>query len=96
MTPSSGPLRGPIAAALRAELERQERSGRWLARKAGYSHARVARWLNEETDPCADDLQRMCKALGFTVADLMVAVVGREEGNPRRRVGDRLGLRLAA
>lgn len=75
MTTRPGPFAQRIAAELRAELARQEHSRRWIAEQIGVSHATVARWIGGDTDPPLDALDAMCRALGFSVADLIAAVM---------------------
>lgn len=74
MTNRPGPLGQRIAAELRAELGRQNRSRRWLADQVGAPHNTVARWIGGETAPSLDALDAMCRALGLSVADLLMAV----------------------
>ena len=74
MTNRPGPLGQRIAAELRAELGRQDRSRRWLAEQVGAPHNTVARWVGGDTPPPLDALDAMCRALGLSVADLLSAV----------------------
>lgn len=92
MSSRPGPLGQRLATELRAELARQNRSRRWLAECIGQPHNTVNRWLMGESNPGVDMVDAMCRALGFTVADLVVAVVCEQESgvpHPRRRVSDR-------
>lgn len=74
MTNHPGPLGQRIAAELRAELGRQSHSRRWLADQIGAPHNTVARWVGGETPPPLDALDAMCRALGMSVADLLLSV----------------------
>ena len=74
MTNRPGPLGQRIAAELRAELARQRHSGRWLAQQIDAPQNTVNRWLGGETAPNLDALDAMCRALGYSVADLLTAV----------------------
>lgn len=93
MSTKPGPLGQRIAAELRAELARQKHSGRWMAEQINAPHQTVARWLAGETSPGADNMDAMCRALGFQLADLVVAVQVQEPSpkvpTPRRRASDR-------
>jgi transcriptional regulator with XRE-family HTH domain len=94
MSSRPGPIGQRIATELRAELARQNRSRRWLAEQIGQPHNTVNRWLMGESSPGVDNVDAMCRALGFTVADLIVAVQVEQEDGPipqqhRRRSGDR-------
>lgn len=74
MSARPGPLAQSIAAELRAELGRQNKSRRWLAERIGQSHVTVSRWVNGDGPVSLDSLDAMCHALGVTVADLLAAV----------------------
>lgn len=74
MTTRPRPFAQRVAAELRAELARQDKSGRWLAEQIGWSPATVARWIGGDTDPDLDGLEAMCRAMGMSVADLLDAV----------------------
>ena len=80
-----GPLGQRLAAEIRAELGRQSKSRRWLAEQVDSSHATVARWVAGETAPSVDCLDAMCKALGFTLAELLTAIQAQEQRGPHRR-----------
>lgn len=56
--------------ALREELERQERSARWLARKVGVDPSLVHRILTGERNPSADFREKAAIALGVSEAAL--------------------------
>lgn len=76
-------------------MARQKRSGRWMAEQIHQPHNTVARWLAGESNPGADHMDAMCRALGFRLADLVVAVQCQDEerrGKAQRRATDRLGL----
>src|SRR5881409_2858397 len=99
MSNSPGPIGQRVAMELRAELARQNRSRRWMAEQLHIPHATVNRWLMGETSPGVDNVDAMCRALGFTVADLIVAIQVESEAevpHPRRRAADRFHVRLAA
>jgi transcriptional regulator with XRE-family HTH domain len=55
---------------LRHELERQERSARWLARKTGFDSSYVTRVLNGERRPSPVFQERASTALGVDVGVL--------------------------
>ena len=80
-----GPLGQRLAAEIRAELGRQNKSRRWLAEQVDASHATVARWIAGETSPGVDCMDAMCKALGFSVSELLTAVQAQEIRGPHRR-----------
>lgn len=92
----SGRLGERLAAELRAELGRQNHSRRWLAEKIGHSHNTVARWLAGDTNPCIDNVDEMCQALGISLESLLAAIRAAERGevipHPRRRSSDHLSL----
>jgi transcriptional regulator with XRE-family HTH domain len=75
-----------IAAELRAELARQERSRQWLARQTGMPVTSIARWLRGPQSPGLNELDAMCRALGVSVADLL-AEVTQDVPTPRRERG---------
>lgn len=73
-------------------MGRQNKSRRWMAEQIGAPHNTVARWIAGDSNPGADNLDAMCRALGFTLADLIVAV---QCTDPRfrghgRRTSDRI------
>jgi transcriptional regulator with XRE-family HTH domain len=77
-----------IAAELRAELARQNRSRRWLAEQVGHSHVTVSRWLNDGHMPVSALLQ-LCSALGISAANLIGTYEAqRRIPHPRRRAED--------
>lgn len=63
-----------MAAEIRAEMGRQDRSRRWLADQIGESHVTVGRWVKGETPMSLDILDAICRALGLTIADLLSSV----------------------
>lgn len=71
MSTRPGPLAQSIAAEIRAELGRQQKSRRWLAEQIGQSHVTVTRWVNGDGPVSLDSLDAMCRALGISVADLL-------------------------
>lgn len=85
MTNRPGPLGQQLAAEIRAELARQNKSRRWLAEQIDQPHATVARWISGQSSPGVDYMDDMCRALGFTVTDLLAAVQRKEHGGPERR-----------
>lgn len=74
MSNRPGPLAQSIAAEIRAELGRQQKSRRWLADQIDQSHVTVSRWVNGDGPVSLDSLDAMCHALGISVADLLGAV----------------------
>ena len=60
-----------VAQELRAELARQMHSKRWMAATLGESPSTMNRWLNGQTVISLNDLDRMCRALDMTIADLL-------------------------
>lgn len=74
MSNRPGRLAQMIAAELRAELGRQNRSRRWLADQIDQSHVTVSRWINGDGPMSFDALDAICEALGITVGDLLAAV----------------------
>jgi DNA-binding Xre family transcriptional regulator len=80
-----------IAAELRAELGRQNRSRRWLAERIGHNHVTVSRWVNGEGGLTFDGLDAMCDALGISMPDLIL----RAEASLRRNE-ERAGAPLVA
>ena len=84
MSNRPGPLAQRIAAEIRAELGRQNRSRRWLAEQMGQSHVTVSRWVNGDGPMSLDALDAICEVLGITVADLLVRVE-QNEGVPTPR-----------
>lgn len=71
MSKRPGPLAQHIAAELRAELGRRNRSKRWLAEQLGQSHVTVTRWVNGDGPMTFDALDEICRVLGISVADLL-------------------------
>jgi transcriptional regulator with XRE-family HTH domain len=63
VSPAGQPSRRAAAAVL-AELERQERSQAWLARQIGLDAAAVGRRLRGETPIDLDELVAIASALG--------------------------------
>lgn len=63
-----------IAAELRAELARQNRSKRWMAIQLGHSHVTVGRWLAGATPVPLCDFVRICEALGVPPAAVLARV----------------------
>lgn len=63
-----------MAAEIRAEMARQDRSIRSLAEQIGESHVTVGRWIKGRTPMSLNSLDSVCHALGLTVADLLAAV----------------------
>jgi DNA-binding Xre family transcriptional regulator len=63
-----------MAAEIRAEMARQDRSGRWLAEQIGESHVTVGRWVKGKSPMGLDALDAICRALGLTIPDLLAAV----------------------
>lgn len=59
--------------ALRSELEEQERSAAWLARKTGMSPSYVTRILNGERRPSPEFQRRASDALGVPAEQLFEA-----------------------
>lgn len=78
MSNRPGPLAQRIAAELRAELGRQNRSRRWLADQIGQSHVTVSRWVNGDGPMSFDALDAICEALGVSVGDLLKAADTRQ------------------
>lgn len=74
MTTRSGPLAQKIAAELRAELGRQNKSRRWLAEQIDQPHVTVSRWVNGDGGLTFDALDSICQALGISIADLLARV----------------------
>jgi len=96
MSNRPGPLAQRIAAEIRAELGRQNHSRRWLAAQIGENHVTVNRWVNGDGPVGVDSLDAICRALGITVADLLVAVE-RTNTTPAPRVPTkRLGRAITA
>lgn len=98
MTNRPGPLGQLLAAELRAELARQNKSRRWLAEQIHQPHATVNRWLSGESSPGVDYMDDMCKVLGFDVCDLLTACqskLGNASRPHRRRLTDYTTLALA-
>lgn len=94
MSNRPGPLAQSIAAEIRAELGRQQKSRRWLAEQIGQSHVTVSRWVNGDGPVSLDSLDAMCQALGLSVADLLAAVE-RHRADNRQEPG-RITSRLPA
>jgi transcriptional regulator with XRE-family HTH domain len=63
-----------MAAEIRAEMARQDRSIRSLAEQIGESHVTVGRWVKGRSPLKLDELDSVCRALGLTIADLLAAV----------------------
>ena len=63
-----------MAAEIRAEMARQDRSIRSLAEQIGESHVTVGRWVKGRTSMSLNALDSVCQALGLSVADLLAAV----------------------
>lgn len=63
-----------MAAEIRAEMARQDRSIRGLAEQIGESHVTVGRWIKGRSPLKLDELDSVCGALGLTIADLLAAV----------------------
>lgn len=57
-------------AGLRAELSRQDVSGRELARRINVTPVYVSRRISGAVDPSSTDLERFAEALGVTVGRL--------------------------
>ena len=66
-----------IAAEVRAEMGRQDRTNSWLAAQLGVSEMWVGRRLrlNRETEISEDDLERIAGALNVPVATFLPAPV---------------------
>lgn len=78
-----------LAAELRAEMGRQNRSRRWLAERLGHSHVTVSRWLTDGRMPLGA-LAEICAALNIDPVRLLAQV--RQQAapttHPRRRADD--------
>ena len=85
MSTRPGPLGQRLAAEIRAELGRQNRSRRWLAEQVGVPHNTLSRWVAGDTSPGVDYMNDMCVALGFTVSELLTAVQAKDHPGPHRR-----------
>lgn len=64
-----------VAAEVRAELGRQERSGTWLASELGVSEVWVSRRLRGITKFTVDDLVRVADVLDVPASDLLKSPV---------------------
>lgn len=73
MTTSDRSLRTRLAEELRAEMARQGKSHRDMARSIGRPHNTVSHWLNGESAIDPDVLESMCNALGMETPDLYAA-----------------------
>ena len=81
---SPGPIGQRVAAELRAELGRQNKSRRWLAEQINVPHNTVSRWVGGETCPPLDGLSAMCDALCIDMAELMAEAKWRNEMDQHR------------
>jgi len=80
-------LDAAVAAELRAELARQQRSKRWMAAALHLPPSTVNRWLNGTTAFSISELDAMCRVLDVTIADLLgrIGSPGPDGGVVRRR-----------
>lgn len=69
-----GPVEAAVAAELRAQLARLNRSRRWLATQIGAPHVSVSRWLNTGRGLSLDRLDQMCAALGLVPSEVLRGV----------------------
>jgi transcriptional regulator with XRE-family HTH domain len=65
------PYNTALAAEMRAEMARQQMTGREIATLTGYPHASVARWLRGETPMTLDAMDAFAHALNVPLSDLL-------------------------
>jgi transcriptional regulator with XRE-family HTH domain len=75
-----------LAAEVRAELARQQVTGRRLARLVGESPAWAARRLAGATAIDADDLERIAHAIGVPISSLLMEAARRADSESARPV----------
>lgn len=59
-----------VAAEIRAEMGRQRRSQRWLARRAGLTTGYLSRRLTGDVALSTDDIERIAGALEVPITEL--------------------------
>lgn len=83
-----------LAGEIRAELARQQLSGRELARRVGKPETTVARYLRGGTAMSLDDIELFAQALEMSTVDLVARAYERTPphpgGNERPRQGSNL------
>jgi transcriptional regulator with XRE-family HTH domain len=73
----SGPYWTAAAARVRGDLERTEKSQKWLALESGVSGPTLSRFLNGKTEPSLDEAVRIAEALGWPPGELLGGVKAR-------------------
>jgi plasmid maintenance system antidote protein VapI len=76
MTRAAGQL-ATVVPIITAELERIERTPRWLAREAGVAATTVSRWLNGEAGVSLEIANQILGVLGMGV-EVRVVKLGRK------------------
>lgn len=66
-------LTNAVAAEVRAEMARQRRSGRSVARELGWSHVYMSRRLTGQTPLGLDDLAAIAGVLGVPLTEFLQA-----------------------
>ena len=56
---------------IKVVLAEKEKTGKWLAEQVGKSHCTVSKWCSNANQPDLQTLDKIAKALGVDVKDLL-------------------------